>query len=72
MLDVATIDEKDDASKMIFDVDMKTMIVEFNRIDLMTRLFARNSIVSMTCLFVDLSMIKSTTRFSLTHVIDET
>ncbi len=72
MLDVATFDEEDVAFKMIFDVDMKTMIVEFNRVDSMTCLFAKNLIASVTCLFVDLSMIRFAILFSLIHVIDET
>ncbi len=72
MFDVATFDEENDAFRMIFDVDMKTIIVEFNRVDSMTCLFARDSIASMTCFFVDLNMIKFAIRFFLIHVIDET
>ncbi len=72
MLDVATSDEKDDAFKMISDVDMRTMIVEkFDCVDRLTYLFARDLIASMTCLFADSSIVRSTTRFFLIHVTNE-
>ncbi len=73
MLDVATFDEKNDAFKMIFDVDMKTMMIEkFDYVDSLTCLFAKDLIVSMIYFFANSNMIKSITRFFLTHVTNET
>ncbi len=72
MFDVATFDEKDDASKIIFDVDMKIMMIEkFDCVDSLTCFFARDLIASITCFLIDLNMIKSITCFFLTHVTNE-
>ncbi len=73
MLDVATFDEKDDAFRMIFDVDMKTMIIErFDCVDRLTCFFAKDLIASMTYFFADSKITKLITRFFLIHVTNKT
>ncbi len=73
MLDVATLNEKDDAFKMIFDVDIKMMMIEkFDCVDSLICFFAKDLIVSMTYFLTDLNMIKSIIRFFLIHVTNET
>ncbi len=73
MLDVAIFNEKNNAFKMTFDVNMKTiMIKNFDYVDSLTRFFAKDSIVLITCFLIDSNMIKLIIRFFLIHVTNET